>query len=337
MRAVLDRYPSPWHPIDAETLLPFSGSPEQILDEPSSSAIFVERRRAINTLLASHGVERLLTGLGGDAVLCASPGRVPAHLSDALFSARPADAFRDVAEWKAGSPDQRSWSYWLLRGLLAPAATHLFRRSILTTPRHPLPPWLDRDFASRMRIGARAGRPLAPRCPRPSEQDLADALWINALATSSVPARQRSYEIRSPLPYRPLVEFMYAVPWHQKLRPKCDRFLQRRALKGILPELVRRRAGKAGASWEMVEGLRRSPRWVECLCDSPKIASLGIADRERWRQAVAQAAVGQTHGDVFFLAGVAVELWLKGLELGAARKAGARRAAAEAEFGGEAA
>lgn len=337
MRAVLDRYPSPWHPIDAETLLPFSGSPEQILDEPSSSAIFVERRRAINTLLASHGVERLLTGLGGDAVLCASPGRVPAHLSDALFSARPADAFRDVAEWKAGSPDQRSWSYWLLRGLLAPAATHLFRRSILTTPRHPLPPWLDRDFASRMRIGARAGRPLAPRCPRPSEQDLADALWINALATSSVPARQRSYEIRSPLPYRPLVEFMYAVPWHQKLRPKCDRFLQRRALKGILPELVRRRAGKAGGSWEMVEGLRRSPRWVECPCDSPKIASLGIADRERWRQAVAQAAVGQTHGDVFFLAGVAVELWLKGLELGAARKAGARRAAAEAEFGGEAA
>jgi hypothetical protein len=108
-------------------------------------------------------------------------------------------------------------------------------------------------------------------------------------------------------------------------------------LKGILPELVRRRAGKAGGSWEMVEGLRRSPRWVECLCDSPKIASLGIADRERWRQAVAQAAVGQTHGDVFFLAGVAVELWLKGLELGAARKAGARRAAAEAEFGGEAA
>ena len=61
------------------------------------------------------------------------------------------------------------------------------------------------------------------------------------------------------------------------------------------------------------------------------------ADRERRRQAVAQAAVGQTHGDVFFLAGVAVELWLKGLELGAARKAGARRAAAEAEFGGEAA
>jgi asparagine synthase (glutamine-hydrolysing) len=131
---------------------------------------------------------------------------------------------------------------------------------------------------------------------------------------STAPVTPNSYEVRFPLLYRPLVEFMSAIPWEQKMRPRCDRYLQRRALKGVLPEVVRRRASKARGTWSLVEGLRRSKEWVQYLCDSPLMAEHGLADAEEWRQAVRQAAVGQTHGDMYFMAGVAVEAWLKGLK-----------------------
>jgi len=143
---------------------------------------------------------------------------------------------------------------------------------------------------------------------------------------AGAPASLLTHEVRSPLLYRPLVEFMYSIPWGQKLRPRCDRYLQRRALKGVLPEAVRRRGTKASGSAALIEGLRRSKDWIPYLCDTPLMAEAGIADADEWRRSVRQAAVGQTHGDCYFLAGVAVETWLRGL-------AGLRHARAPARGG----
>ena len=55
--------------------------------------------------------------------------------------------------------------------------------------------------------------------------------------------------------YRPFVEFMAGLPDDQNLHPRCDRFLQRLALKAILPDAIRRRAGKGVGSAPIVEGL----------------------------------------------------------------------------------
>ena len=137
---------------------------------------------------------------------------------------------------------------------------------------------------------------------------------------AGVPRGLQCYETRNPLLYRPLVEFMYAIPWEQKLSPQVDRCLQRRALKGVLPEVVRRRGHKAVGTWSFIEGIRRSGVWREYLCDQVKMAELGMVDAERWRQGVRQASIGQTHGDRFFLTGVAIEAWLKGLAGWRARK-----------------
>ncbi|HWT07028.1 MAG TPA: asparagine synthase-related protein [Xanthomonadales bacterium] len=140
-----------------------------------------------------------------------------------------------------------------------------------------------------------------------------------SIATALIPRRRKVYEQRHPLLYRPLVEFMAGVPWEQKLRPRCDRYLQRRALEGVLPELIRRRATKGNGNPAIVEGLRRSRDWIAYLCDDPQLAQRGIVDRERWRTVVRQASVGQTHDDKNFLAAVAVEVWLKQLRERAVR------------------
>jgi asparagine synthase (glutamine-hydrolysing) len=314
MRAVVDLYDLPWHQLDMETVLPFSRLPDDFLGEPTPSVVDAEQIHVRRELFGSHGVTTVLTGAGGDGALGAFHGPIATHLADRLFDGHPIAALRDVADWKRGSREHRSSSYWMLRSVLEPTVDHLRGRAILAGVKLPLQPWIEPGYASAMRLDERSGLRVAPRCRHPGRQRLWDSLWIESLAMGAVAQRAQPYDVRSPLLYRPLVEFMCGIPWEQKLRPRCDRYLQRRALEGVLPELVRRRTSKRDGSRALIEGLRRSPQWFEYLTDESLLARRGIAGGGEWRRAVQQAALGQTHGDQFFIAGVAVEVWLRQLQ-----------------------
>src|SRR3712207_4628922 len=136
------------------------------------------------------------------------------------------------------------------------------------------------------------------------------------MCVSSPVAAQRPapYELRRPLLHAPLVEFMFGVPWEQRLRPDCDRYLQRRALRRILPESVRLRGNKGAYSQVVFDGLRRSREWTDLLTESPRLAERGIVDLGRWREAVTQARFGRTYTDRHFLTAVSLEAWLQQLE-----------------------
>ena len=313
MRAVVDQHEVPWHQLDIETMLPFSRLPDAFLGEPAALVIEAAQLRRRDELLAAHGVTSLLTGNGGDAVLCAFSGPIAVHLADPLFAGRPVDALRAISAWRKGSEDVRSSSYWLLRSLAAPAVAHLRRRDIRGGVRLPPQPWIDPGYVRRMRLIDRMNASSAPHCASPGRQHLWNNLWSVAPAATTTFQRPTAYDVRSPLMYRPLVEFMAAIPWEQKVQPRCDRYLQRRALAGVLPELVRRRASKADGSRPFIDGLRRSREWFAYLTDDPLLAAHGIAGAGPWRSAVRAASVGITNGDMFFLAGVAVETWLRQL------------------------
>jgi asparagine synthase (glutamine-hydrolysing) len=313
MRAVVERYDLPWYTQDVELALPFSVLPTGFYGEPTPAIIDESHIGVTNELMRSHGVSALLTGDGGDTVLGAAPGTIPVHLADALFDGDPLSALRAVAGWKKRAHEQRSSTYWLLRALAAPSLAHVRGVRVRGSERLRLPPWLASEYAERTGLERRLLRRVAPRCRQPGRQATSDGLWFCGLATSAASRRRRTYDFRAPLLYRPLVEFMVAIPWEQKLRPRCDRFLQRRALAGILPELVRRRAGKAVGTAAFVEGLRRSRDWFGYLTDESALAERGMVVADRWRTAVRQAAVGHTGGDRSFLAAVALEAWFERL------------------------
>ena len=313
MRTVVERYDLPWHKLEIETMLPFSTLPAGFHGEPTQAVIAEQQLQIENELLRSHGAKVMLSGHGGDAVLCASPGALPTHLADPLFDGNPLAALRAMSAWRDGARDGRSYSHWLLRSVVEPAVDHLRGMRLRNGDRPPMPPWFEPEYTRTMRLEKRSTRSTAPRCRHPGRQTLSQAMWMMSMSMATIPRRRMTYAIRSPLLYRPLVEFMCAIPWEQKLRPRCDRYLQRRALEGVLPELVRRRASKGSGNPSMVEGLRRSRDWLAYLCDTPLIAQRGIVDADRWRLAVRQASVGQTHEDRFFLGAVAVEVWLKQL------------------------
>jgi asparagine synthase (glutamine-hydrolysing) len=123
-----------------------------------------------------------------------------------------------------------------------------------------------------------------------------------------------TFEFRHPLLYRPLVEFMLALPADQKFNSEMNRFLQRRALKSILPEALRLRQDKTTFDQPFYEGLRKGKAWTDLLSVAPHVVERGIVDRARWTEALAQAKLGRTHSLAQFQAVATLEIWLRQME-----------------------
>lgn len=312
MRDVEEMHGVRRHVIDAGDVLPFAELPRAFFAEPSVALTDVARARRKDELLEDLGIDVLLTGAGGDAVFRSLAH--PRHLADPLYRLRLVSAARELAHWRKHTTPSRSWLYWVVRHVLQPSADHLRGRATRPLKVTGLPSWIRPEYARATRLERRARRRLAPRCRTPGLQEMCDELWIMCVSASAGAQRPAPYEVRRPLLHAPLVEFMVGVPWDQKLRPHCDRYLQRRALRGILPESVRLRGDKGTYSQAVFEGLRRNRDWTDLLTDSPRLAERGIVDLERWREAVAQARFGRTHTDKHFLAAVSLEAWLQGLE-----------------------
>jgi asparagine synthase (glutamine-hydrolysing) len=313
-REVIDQYSVPWHTIDAGTMLPFSELPDSFdfQGEPTSTVLHIKSHRLLDALFIEHHVKTLLTGHGGDALLGANAGSIPATLVDHLFGGHPFRSLRATREWSSQHYNKRSMTFLLWHAVLKPAASHI--REYRFEPDHPLPipPWMERVYAEKWRILRLSRRQLATHDRYPGRQVIWDSVWSLALSAGGARSH-RGYDVRRPLLYRPFFEFMYAVPGEQRVQPRCDRYLQRRALKGVLPELVRRRAAKLFGTWAFVEGLSRSPQWLDYLSNDPQLAQMGITTAPKWRDAMKQASVGNTFGDRFFLSGIALEVWLKQL------------------------
>lgn len=311
MRDVVEMHDLPWERIEADRFLPFAALPDTVFPEPTVTITDSAFKRARDELLEARGVDVLVTGAGGDSVLCA-PDQ-PHHLADDLYRLRPRRAVRELARWREAAPARRSWLYWAARHAIEPVADHLRGRAIREVPDRGLPSWIAAGYARERRLERRPRRRRATRARTPGLQAQWDSIWTMSVAAGVGGQRETAYEVRQPLLQAPLVELMFAVPWEQKLRPDCDRYLQRRAMRGILPETVRRRAGKSGYTEPLLEGLRRSRDWQELLTDSPKLAERGIVDLEPWREAVSQARFGRTHTDKHFMAAVSLEAWLQQL------------------------
>jgi asparagine synthase (glutamine-hydrolysing) len=315
MKEVVEKYTLPWHLVNIEKILPFSLPPGEFIGEPSLTVINEAQAREQKVLFQEYGVEVLLSGHGGDAVLGAFPGSVPLHLADSLFVGDLFGSLKGIYQWRQKSVERRSYTYWLQNGLLKPAFQHFLGQGISTGPKLAMQSWFEPSYSHRMHLEQRRKkRYYTQGCQTPSRQYLADSLLIAANQAAIFGQKERNHDIYYPLLNRSLIDFMIAVPFEQKMRPSCDRYLQRRALKNILPEPIRRRAGKGIGSSPFTEGLSRSPQWIDYLTRNSRLAAYGIADPDRWRLAVQQAAVGQTYGDQFFHAGLAVEIWFRQLE-----------------------
>jgi asparagine synthase (glutamine-hydrolysing) len=299
------------HAIDTDDHLPYSDLAMAFTAEPGGE-IHLAKQRAYEAFLECRGVDVVLTGLGGDVVF-AGPDIRPHHLADGVLGLRWPTAFGAIRRWQRGDRTPRAWTSWFTQFALRSAWRHVRGRT-LDAPGGSLPDWLEPGFVRRCDLRARRELQWAPRLRRPGAQYLWQHVYSQAALAASERTLQSRAQTRHPLFHRPLVEFMCALEEELRRPPGDDRVLQRRALHGILPDVVRTRRSKGGAQMQRDRAFLASEAWYRMLTDQPRIVARGWVQPRAWRTAVDRARFGVKSHPLHFDTATLLECWLRNVE-----------------------
>lgn len=296
------------HHLDAsayENLLP-QYREDRLASSPAAALSPTKLSNQIASCMVSAGNRVLLSGIGGDEVLGGVCTPLP-ELADLLVSGRFIKVSRRLITWSLA---QRRPVLHVLRAVL--------RAFLLPgTPGGALPspmPWLDLGFERRNRVAFRGVQHIALFGPRPSLQTNLMALegLRRQLGCAVLPSAP-PFEKRYPYLDRDLLEFLYAIPREQIIRPGQRRSLMRRSLVGIVPEEILSRKRKAFAARGPVSALRSwtvTPRVPERLFSHLH----GIIDQTLFRQSIDHLLQGEEMPVVPMLRLVALEAWLRHID-----------------------
>ena len=252
------------------------------------------------------GYRVVLSGIGGDEVLGGVPSPT-AELADLCASLKLLELGRQLKAWAL---TQRK----PVLHLLANTLKAFLPIALVGVPKHERPlPWLDRQFVRR-NLAALEGYPSRLKLfgPRPSfaENLLALDGLRRQLACSAAPAAPQ-YERRFPYLDRDLLEFLYALPREQLVRPHQRRSLMRRALAGIVPHEVLNRKRKAfisrGPLAAFSADLERSLENAKSMISSAQ----GIVNPDAFAAALQEACSGGEVPLVSLLRTLSLASWIR--------------------------
>jgi asparagine synthase (glutamine-hydrolysing) len=262
--------------------------------------------RQFASCLAAQTNRVVLSGIGGDEIMGGVPTPVP-ELMDLLAQARFKTLARQLTAWALNK--RKPWIHLFLE-----AVRGFLPVSLVGVPRYLRPArWLDQRFVERQRA-ALTGYPARIKMfgPLPSFQECVFT-WeaLRRQLASSVAASEPVYEKRFPYLDRTLLEFIFAIPREQLVRPGERRSLMRRALAGVVPDELLNRKRKAFVS--------RSPTtticadWKSLTDKKEEMASrtLGILDADAFSREVERARRGEPVHLVAMTRMLGVESWLR--------------------------
>lgn len=232
------------------------------------------------------GVKVLLDGVGGDELLDPSYGCLADLFRQGEFSRLASELRLASAEW--GVPLPRLFLNHCVKRLVPPRPKAVLRRikwSVAPPARLRL---VKRDFPARDGLLERAcSVPRIPGFRRHCQQDIYTALVWNwnaliAREMSELAHSRFSFDLRHPFFDRRVAEFILGLPGSQLCGNGRSKLILREAMRGILPEKVRTRRGKAEFSEPIDRELRgRQADDAERLFRTSTLASAGVLDAER--------------------------------------------------------
>lgn len=248
----------------------------------------------------------VLTGIGGDEVTGGVPTPTP-ELQDLLVTARFGLLSHQLKAWALQK--RKPWFHLLfqtLREFLPPALVGVSEH------KHAAP-WLHPDFAKRFRHALTGYESRVKWMgPMPSFQENLYALdALRRLLGCSVLPLAPPYEKRYPYLDRCLLEFMYAVPREQLVRPGQRRSLMRRALVEVVPPEILNRKRKAFVSRSPITALSSNWFRLEEISRDMASGSLAIVDPCMFRSVSQDARQGSEVPIPALMRTLDVELWLR--------------------------
>lgn len=275
---------------------------------PGSRGSANDASSQLASYIAEHGNRVVLSGIGGDEVTGGVPTPIP-ELADLLARGQLGTFAHQLQKWAL--QQRRPWFNLLvetvhdfLPGCQSCSPEHLHKAG-----------WFDREFLRRNRDLFSCYRPrLSLTGPLPSFQENMSTLdllrrQLGCLELLRCPLLEKWY------PYldRDLLEFLYAIPREQLVRPGQRRSLMRRALVGIVPDELLQRKRKAYVT--------RLPA-AELCAESPGLidpdrgmisAKLGFVVQSEFVEAVRRASRGFESPIVPLMQTLVLEGWLQGV------------------------
>lgn len=266
-------------------------------------------RRKLNAFLTAHGHRVVLSGLGGDEVT----GGVPTPTAELADLATRGELRRLARQLKVWALDRRRpWFH-----LLGEMVRRFLPISLARAPEHLRPaPWLAPRFVERHRAalaGYESRLHWFGHLPTFQENLAALGALRRQLGADVLPC-EPAHEKRYPYLDRDLLEFLFAVPREQLLRPGQRRSLMRRALAGVVPEEVLNRKRKAFVSRRTFVEISEQFDGLLPKLDAMITASLGIVDRAAFRRELEKARVGLETLPVALWRTIGMEAWLRNLD-----------------------
>lgn len=267
----------------------------------------IETNGALAGYMRLQGYCVLLSGTGGDEVTGGVPTPIP-ELADLFARGAGRALIRQLKTWALQK--RTPWFHLLLQTLwqFAPAP--------LTTDLHlGVAPWLRPSFVKRNR-NALFGYPSRLKLlqSRPSFQENLKALHAlrRQMACTPLPSHF-PHEKRHPYLDRELLEFLFAIPRDQLVRPGQRRSLMRRALIGIVPSELLNRRRKAFACQSVLDQIREN--WSEFIAMNKDMATaeIGVVEPDQFITALKRGIQDGQISIVSVMRTLTLECWLRSL------------------------
>jgi asparagine synthase (glutamine-hydrolysing) len=307
VKTVVEKYGLVNHQVRCDDLFFYGAYDEaRFRNEPHFGLLGQPMIRAIAELLRGAGVAVLMSGTRAEAVVLDN-GMPPVHLVDLARGLRPVALVRELLRWQRGThkPLANLLLTWVLKPLLGQQPIHRSMR------RGKIEPWVNQEFARRMRLRDRANRPRADQRFHTFAQLYQYELLSRTEQGMARGLMEWSCEVRHPFLYRPLVELALAIPWEQKIAPREAKLLLRRSLVGTLPEPIRTRRTGAGPGAAMYKAFAKRWASIEPVIRSSFLVSMGFLDGPELSRTAELARFGSISSWANFLHCLAFEYWLR--------------------------
>jgi asparagine synthase (glutamine-hydrolysing) len=293
---------------------PLASFPDETqLSFPDFLDCFVDRHNRLCEAMRRDGARVLLTGHGGDEMLYSSPLPSP-ELGDLLVQRRLLHLHRSLKTW--GEALKRPYLNLLWQDGIMPLLPTNIRVLFSPKAQFKLPPWFDQKFVKKMSLRERRiGGANVFGFTLPSGHDQATGFLSAVRVISKASYRTRGpVEVNHPYLHRPLIEFLQAIPFEQRLRPGETRSLMRRALRDSLPETVLRRRGKKGPDEALFRAITREWPRLQPLVANARVCARGYMNAQALQTAFERAQHGCESYSFALIQTLSLEFWLRALE-----------------------
>jgi asparagine synthase (glutamine-hydrolysing) len=275
---------------------------------PGSSSHPSQSTRQFAACITAQENLVVLSGFAGDEVMGGVPTPTP-EIEDLLARGHFKTLVHQLKIW--GLNKRKPWFHLFLEAVRSFFPPALFGGA----EQNRFAPWLNRKFVKRNRAALHGyEKRLSLFGPLPSFQDNLSSLEAlrRHLQCYGLPS-EPPYEKRYPYLDRTLLEFMYAVPREQLVRPGQRRSLVRRALVGIVPSEILNRKRKAYVSRAPRVALSAGLTSFVQMPHHMVSGSLMFLDTKKFSEALQKAHQEQSVPMVFLMRTLGIETWLRGL------------------------